>query len=103
MTRSGSRWKKGWVCDGRTHDHDTYPIIRIGDNHCQDLTAHSDGDHRRPGRKEESMAKAKAKRIPTRVHSRKIDRNVARVQMKKAGFTRPNKRLADNWRRFSED
>ena len=49
------------------------------------------------------MAKAKAKRIPTRVHSRKIDRNVARVQMKKAGFTRPNKRLADNWRRFSVD
>ena len=48
------------------------------------------------------MQKAKTKRVPTRVHSRKIDRNVARTQMKKAGVHRPNKRIADNWRLYSE-
>lgn len=45
---------------------------------------------------------AKTKRVPTRVHSRKIDRNVARVQMKKAGFHRPNKKLKNNWLMYSK-
>ena len=49
------------------------------------------------------MAKTKAKRIPTRVHTRKIDRNVARTALKKSGFHRPNKILKDHWRQFSEN
>lgn len=51
---------------------------------------------------ERRRAWRRRKRVPTRVHSRKIDRNVARVQMKKAGVHRPNKRIAYNWRLYSE-
>ncbi len=49
------------------------------------------------------MAKTKAKRIPTRVHTRKIDRNVARTALKKSGFHHPNKNLKLHWQRFTED
>ena len=44
----------------------------------------------------------KKKRKSTRVHDRKIDRNVARVYMKKEGVHRPNKCLKNNWRQFAE-
>ena len=44
----------------------------------------------------------KNRRVSTRVHDRKIDRNVARVALKKSGVHRPNKALADKWRLFSE-
>lgn len=39
-------------------------------------------------------------RVPTRVHTRKLDRNVARERMKKAGIKRINKDgyFAENWR-----
>lgn len=44
-------------------------------------------------------------RIPTRVHTRKLDRNVARERMKHAGIRHMNKRdsgdrsyFAENWR-----
>ena len=99
---SGYRWTKGWACDGRTYNNDPYYIFCIGNDRRQGCTAGSDGDHRRYSGKEENMQKAKTKRVPTRVHSRKIDRNVARTQMKKAGVHRPNKRIADNWRLYSE-
>lgn len=45
---------------------------------------------------------AKKKRVPTRVHSRKIDRNVARHQMKKMGVHRLNKCLDTDWRNYAE-
>lgn len=45
----------------------------------------------------------KAKRVPTRVHDRKIDREVARHAMKKQHIPKPNKRLSANWRLFAEN
>lgn len=45
----------------------------------------------------------KDRRKSTRVHDRKIDRNVARTDMKKRGVHRPNKCLAANWRLYSEE
>lgn len=37
-----------------------------------------------------------------RVHDRQIDRNVARVALKKRRVHRPNKALHDHWREYSE-
>lgn len=45
---------------------------------------------------------AKKKTVHKRIHSRKIDRNVARHQLKKMGVHRPNKSLAMNWRNYAE-
>ena len=45
----------------------------------------------------------KAKRVPTRVHDRKIDREVARHAMKKQHIPKPNKMLSANWRLFAEN
>ena len=45
----------------------------------------------------------KKKRVSTRVHDRKIDRNVARVALKKQGVHRPNKSVSDKWRLYSEE
>lgn len=51
-----------------------------------------------------SKAKKKPKRVPTQVHTRKLDRNVARVQMKKLGIQNPNKHMKHNmgtgWRAY---
>ena len=49
------------------------------------------------------MAKKKAKRVPTRVYARDIDRNVARTALKQAGAHHPNKILKDHWRQFSKN
>jgi len=46
----------------------------------------------------------KTKRVPTRVHTRKLDRSVAHAQMKKAGLVRVNDHshgdsfFSRNWR-----
>ncbi len=40
----------------------------------------------------------KARRKMTRVHTRKLDRLVAKHNMKKAGVHKPNKHFAENWR-----
>ena len=45
----------------------------------------------------------KSRRVSTRVYTRKIDRNVARTDMKKRGIHRPNKCLASNWRLYSKE
>lgn len=45
---------------------------------------------------------AKKKTVHKRIHSRKIDRNVARHQLKIMGVHRPNKCLAMNWRNYAE-
>lgn len=45
----------------------------------------------------------KSRRVSTRVHDRQIDRNVARVALKKQGVHRPNKCLKDKWRLFAEE
>lgn len=42
----------------------------------------------------------KDRRKSTRVHDRKIDRLVAKHNMKKAGVLKPNKRFAEVWRSF---
>ena len=47
-----------------------------------------------------AKAKKKPKRVPTQVHTRKLDRNVARVQMKKLGIRHPNKHMATGWRAY---
>lgn len=47
-----------------------------------------------------AKAKKKPKRVPTQVHTRKLDRNVARVQMKKLGIQHPNKRMRTRWREY---
>ena len=44
--------------------------------------------------------KKKPKRVPTQVHTRKLDRNVARVQMKKLGIRHPNKYMTTRWREY---
>ena len=42
----------------------------------------------------------KAKRKSVRIHTRKIDRGVARHELKASGVHRPNKRLSELWRKF---
>lgn len=42
-------------------------------------------------------------RESTRVHDRKIDREVCRRDLKKAGFHRPNKQVKNYWRGYTED
>lgn len=42
------------------------------------------------------------RRISTRVHDRKIDRNVARTAFKKQGVHRPNKMVSEHWREYSK-
>ena len=46
--------------------------------------------------------KKRARRVSTRVYDRKIDRNVARHDLKKKGVPRPNKCLKDHWREYQE-
>lgn len=45
----------------------------------------------------------KNKRVPTRIHTRKLDRNVARNNMLKAGRRQINKNkyFAENWRAWA--
>lgn len=47
----------------------------------------------------------KTKRVPTRVHTRELDREIARERMRKAKLNRVGKDsfFADNWRKFSQD
>lgn len=40
------------------------------------------------------------KRKSTRVHTRKLDRGVARFAMKKQRIPHPNKKLSEHWREF---
>ena len=40
----------------------------------------------------------KARRKMTRIHTRKLDRLVAKHNMKKAGVPKPNKHFSENWR-----
>lgn len=41
------------------------------------------------------------KRVSERVHTRSIDRMVARARMKKEGFKHPNKSLSRFWREYA--
>ena len=43
----------------------------------------------------------KHKRKMTRIHTRKLDRMVAKHNMKKAGVPKPNKHFAENWRSWA--
>ena len=44
------------------------------------------------------------RRVPTRVHTRELDRGVARTNMKKAGLHQvaKGKFFSDNWRKYAE-
>lgn len=48
------------------------------------------------------MGKQNSKRVPTQVHTRKLDRLVAHTRMKRKGLTRLHKNgyFADRWREF---
>ena len=41
------------------------------------------------------------KQIARRYHDRKIDRGVARYNMKRAGIRKVNKKLSDYWQQYS--
>ena len=47
----------------------------------------------------------KTKRVPTRVHTRELDRGIARERMHKAKLNRVGKGsfFSENWRKFSQD
>lgn len=47
----------------------------------------------------------KFKRVPTRVHTRELDRGIARERMRKAKLNRVGKGsfFADNWRKYGTD
>lgn len=47
----------------------------------------------------------KHKRVPTRVHTRELDREIARERMHKAKLSRVGKGsfFAENWKKFSQD
>lgn len=46
------------------------------------------------------MNKQSSRRVPTRVHTRKLDRLVARTRMKNRGMVKVNKHFADNWKAY---
>lgn len=46
--------------------------------------------------------KKKAKRKMTRVHTRKLDRMVARYVMKRSGVPRVNRKFSENWKSYLE-
>lgn len=48
--------------------------------------------------------KSKIKRVPTRVHTRELDRGVAKENMKRKGIHRIGKDnfFANNWREYSK-
>ena len=48
------------------------------------------------------MGKKKSRRVRTQVHTRKLDRSVARANMKKVGIPKVNRAFAQNWKRFVE-
>ena len=41
------------------------------------------------------------KQLSRRYHSRKIDRGVARYNMKRAGIIKVNKKLSEHWKQYS--
>ena len=47
--------------------------------------------------------KAKKKQTSIRIHTRKIDREVARRNLKEMGYRRPNKWLWQNWKTFGRE
>ena len=47
------------------------------------------------------MFRKRDKRKSTRVHDRKIDRLVAKHNMKIAGVPKPNKHMHENWREWA--
>lgn len=53
---------------------------------------------------ETNTATKNYKRVPTRIHTRELDREIARERMRKAKLNRVGKGsfFAENWRNFSE-
>lgn len=47
--------------------------------------------------------KAKKKQTSIRIHTRKIDREVARRNLRKMGYTKPSRWLRDNWKTFGRE
>lgn len=44
----------------------------------------------------------KYKRVPTRIHTRKLDRLVAKEILKKRGYVHVNDLVSPNWRKLTE-
>jgi hypothetical protein len=48
------------------------------------------------------MTEKKYKRVPTRIHTRELDRLVAKTILKKRGYPNVNKLVSPNWRKLRE-